>query len=108
MRVRIFVVWMPVYGGDGYRRGTPLRKAGLVVGPPPENCRRRQLWPKAAAVATRESDVLDEVTERGFLARNPRTVYALTGPMVLEPAIDGVTAGSKGRAQCRRSAPVHG
>ncbi|MDQ0710668.1 hypothetical protein QFZ55_000120 [Streptomyces luteogriseus] len=71
-------------------------------GPPPENCHRRQLWPKAAAGATHKSDVLDEVTERR-LTRNLRTVKALTDPTVLEPVIAGVTAGSKRRAQCRRS-----
>ncbi|CAM5320261.1 hypothetical protein SAURM35S_04205 [Streptomyces aurantiogriseus] len=98
-----WTVWAPVYSGDGYRRRTPLRKADLVDGPPPENCHRRQLWPKAAAVATHESDVLDEVTERRLLTRNLRTLNALTDPTVLEPVIAGVTAGSKGRAQCRRS-----
>ncbi|MGX1471349.1 UNVERIFIED_CONTAM: hypothetical protein RKD50_000157 [Streptomyces canus] len=51
---------------------------------------------------THKSDVLDEVTERR-LTRNLRTVNALTGPTVLEPVIAGVTAGSKRRAQCRRS-----
>ena len=50
-----------------------------------------------------ESDGLDEVTERGLLTRNLRTVTALTDPTVLEPVIAGVTAGSKGRAQCRWS-----
>ncbi|MFE6622636.1 hypothetical protein [Streptomyces sp. NPDC057740] len=49
-----------------------------------------------------QSDVLDEVTERR-LTRNLRTVKALTDPTVLEPVITGVTAGSKRRAQCRRS-----
>lgn len=34
----------------------------------------------AAAVATHESDVLDEVTERRLLTRNLRTGNALTGP----------------------------
>jgi hypothetical protein len=79
-----------------------------VDGPPPENRHRRQLWPKAAAVATHESDVLAEVTERRLLTRNLRTVNAPTDPTVLEPVIAGVTTGSRGRAQCRRSAPVHG
>lgn len=59
-------------------------------------------------MATHESDVLDEVTERRLRTRNLRTVNALTDPTVLEPVIAGVTAGSEGRAQCRRSAPVHG
>lgn len=35
-----------------------------------------QLWPKAAAVATHEIDVLDEVTERRLLTRNLRTLNA--------------------------------
>lgn len=43
----------------------------------------------AAAVATHESDVLDEVTERRLLTRNLRTVNALTDPTVLEPVIAG-------------------
>jgi hypothetical protein len=73
-----------------------------VDGPPPENCHRRQLWPKAAAVATHKSDVLDEVTERR-LTWNLRIVNALTDPTVLEPVIAGVTEGSEGRARCRRS-----
>ncbi|MBG0854298.1 hypothetical protein I2W78_21280 [Streptomyces spinoverrucosus] len=54
-------------------------------------------------MATHESDVLDEVTERGLLTRNLRTVNALTDPTVLEPVIAGGIAGSKGRARCRRS-----
>ncbi|MFD5271764.1 hypothetical protein [Streptomyces sp. NPDC058335] len=54
------------------------------------------------------SDVLDEVTERRLLTRNLRTANALTDPTVLEPVIAGVTAGSKGRAQCRGSGAVHG
>jgi hypothetical protein len=44
-------------------------------------------------VATHESDVLDEVTERRLLTRNLRTLNALTDPTVLEPVIAGVTAG---------------
>ncbi|MFF8196733.1 hypothetical protein ACF05L_39180 [Streptomyces bobili] len=55
-------------------------------------CHGRQLWPKTAAVAAHESDVLDEVTERR-LTRNLRTVTALTGPTVLGPVVAGVTAG---------------
>ncbi|WP_369229090.1 hypothetical protein AB5J56_01130 [Streptomyces sp. R21] len=54
-------------------------------------------------MATHESDVLGEVTERRLLTRNVRTVDALTDPTVLEPVIAGVTVGSKGRARCRRS-----
>lgn len=68
-----------------------VRSAGSVGG----NCHRRQLWPKAAVVATHESDVLDEVTERRLLTRNLRPVSP-DGPTVLEPVIAGVTAGSKG------------
>ena len=47
-------------------------------------------------MATHESDVLAEVTERRLPTRNLRTVNALTHPTVLEPVIAGVTAGSKG------------
>jgi hypothetical protein len=46
-------------------------------------------------VATHESDVLDEVTERRLLTRNLRAVTALTDPTVLGPVIAGVTAGSR-------------
>jgi hypothetical protein len=71
-------------------------------------CHRRQLWPRAAAVATHERDVLDEVTERRLRTRNLRTVNALTDPRVLEPVIAGVTAGSKGGHSVAGRAPVHG
>jgi hypothetical protein len=79
-----------------------------VDGPPPEDCPRRQLWPKAAAVAAHKSDVLDEVTER-TLTRNLRTVNALTDPTVLEPVIARVSADSKGGGHSVAGrAPVHG
>ncbi|RPF30483.1 hypothetical protein EDD92_0260 [Streptomyces sp. TLI_185] len=46
---------------------------------------------------------MDGGAQRRLLTRNLRTVNALTDPTVLEAVIAGVTAGSKGRAQCRRS-----
>ncbi|MFE2424041.1 hypothetical protein [Streptomyces hokutonensis] len=59
-------------------------------------------------MATHESDVLAEVTERRLPTRNLRTVNALTDPTVLEPVIAGVTAGSKGRHSAAGRSPVHG